>query len=264
MIIDAHVHFFPDKIAARAVDKLVQVSGLTPCTDGTLAGAAARMEASGVSRAVLLSIATAPKQQEDINKNAVSLLKDKRFIPLGSVHCLSPSWREQLVMLKESGVKGIKLHPDYQGFMINDRAWFPVYESCQDLGLVIVFHAGWDCYSPQLIHARPKASAEVAQAFPRLKMVLAHMGGLKLEDEVLAFLAGRSNVYFDTAMGGTYMNREKVRRIIDLHPAENILFGSDCPWEDPVKTLDFVDSLGLGREARERVLAGNAIRLYGL
>ena len=167
-------------------------------------------------------------------------------------------------MLKESGVRGIKLHPDYQGFMINDRAWFPVYESCQDLGLVIVFHAGWDCYSPQLIHARPKASAEVAQAFPRLKMVLAHMGGLKLEDEVLAFLAGRANVYFDTAMGGTYMNREKVRRIIDLHPAENILFGSDCPWEDPVKTLDFVDSMGLGREARERVLAGNAIRLYGL
>ena len=99
MIIDAHVHFFPDKIAARAVDKLVSVSGLTPCTDGTLAGAAARMEASGVSRAVLLSIATAPKQQEDINKNAVSLLKDKRFIPIGSVHCLSPSWREQLVML---------------------------------------------------------------------------------------------------------------------------------------------------------------------
>ena len=61
---------------------------------------------------------------------------------------------------------------------------------------MIVFHAGWDCYSPQLIHARPKASAEVAQAFPRLKMVLAHMGGLKLEDEVLAFFGGALKCIF--------------------------------------------------------------------
>ena len=264
MIIDSHVHIFPEKIAHKAIQKLAGISGLTPCTDGTLSDTAARMASSGVDRAVLLSIATSPSQEESINNAAVQNSADERFIPLGSVHYLSDKWEKQLEFLRDNGIRGIKLHPDYQGFMIDDRALFPIYEKCADMGMFIVFHAGWDCYSPQLIHAAPRASAAVARAFPGLKMVLAHMGGLRMPDEVLAHLVGLKNVYFDTAMAETYMDRETVCRIIKQHPAENVLFGSDCPWEDPARTLDFVDSLGLSADVRALVFAGNILRLTGM
>ena len=129
------------------------------------------------------------------------------------------------------------------------------------MGIFIVFHAGWDCYSPDLVHASPKASAEVAKRFPRLKMVLAHMGGLLMEDEVLKNLVGLENVYFDTAMMATYSSPDKAVEIIKRHKHQRIFFGSDCPWENPADTLELLDGLGLSSCQKEDILAGNLLGL---
>lgn len=259
MIIDTHVHIFPDKIAKRALDKMSGVSGIIPATEGTASSTLALMAARGVDKAMLLSIATSPKQQSNINQQAVQLNLDPHFIALGSVHFLAEDWSEQLEYLKENGVKGIKLHPDYQDFMINDERLFPIYAQCAHLGLFICFHAGWDCYSPELIHAHPKASCEVAMRFPKLRMVLAHMGGLKLEDAVLSHLIGLKNVFFDTAMAATHMDREKVLRILHTHGVQKVFFGSDCPWEDPASTLEFIYTLGLTAGETSAILSENIL-----
>ena len=42
MIIDFHQHFYPDALAPRVLAQLSRASGLTPLTDGTLAGTAAK------------------------------------------------------------------------------------------------------------------------------------------------------------------------------------------------------------------------------
>lgn len=262
MIIDAHVHIFPEKIAHAAVEKLAGISGIAPCTDGTLAGTRELMKKSGIDRAVLLNIATKPTQLHGVNTSAIEINRDKELYPLGSIHYAAPDWREYLIMLKEAGIRGIKLHPDYQGFMIYSPQLKDIYAACQEMDIFIVFHAGWDCYSPELVHATPSASALVAREFPRLKMVLAHMGALRMEDEVLKHLVGLDNVYFDTAMAATYMDREKVKMIIDKHGYERIFFGSDCPWEDPVDTLNFIDGLGLKGHQREAILSQNVLELF--
>ena len=261
MIIDAHVHIFPEKIAEKAVGKLADISGITPCTNGTVGSTREIMQKRGIDKAVLLNIATKPSQQASITASAAELNKRDEFIPLGSVHFQAEDWKQELIRIKEAGLVGVKLHPDYQGFMINDPKMWDIYATCADLGLFIVFHAGWDCYSPDLVHAAPKASAEVAAAFPGLKMVLAHMGGLRMEDQVLAHLAGLKNVYFDTAMAATYTHKDKAKQIINKHGIQRIFFGSDCPWEDPALTLDFVDSLGLTSDERQALLAGNILQL---
>ena len=263
MIIDAHVHTFPDKIARAAVDKLAKISGITPCTDGTLASTGELMRKKGIDKALLLNIATKPSQQNSINTCAIELNKSKEFFSVGSIHFDAPDWQDELIRLKESGIKGVKLHPDYQGFMIDHPQMYEIYSACQDMGLFIVFHAGWDCYSPNLVHASPKASAWVAKRFPRLKMVLAHMGALRMEDEVLIHLAGLDNVYFDTAMMATYLKADKAAEIIKRHGHTKIFFGSDCPWENPADTLDMIDRLGLSSDQKEDILSGNILEFLG-
>jgi len=162
-------------------------------------------------------------------------------------------------------LKGIKLHPDYQDFFIDEERLYPIYEACSELELPIVFHAGWDCYSPDVIHAVPAASAKVAADFPKLKMVLAHFGGLRLWDDVETFLTGLENVYFDTAMAATYMQDPGIAmRIINKHPIENIFMGSDCPWEAPDRSAAFVESLPISDDRKEKILGQNAALFYGI
>lgn len=261
-VIDAHVHTFPDKIAAGAVSKLERISGITPATDGTVADTLARMDECGIDRAFLLNIATVPKQQTTINNCARELnaARGDRFCAFGSIHFQSEDALAELDRVRELGLPGIKLHPDYQGFCIDDERLFPIYEKCAELGLPVVFHAGWDCYSPELIHAPPAASRRVLDTFPRLRMVLAHFGGLRLWDDVEKQLVGR-NVWFDTAMCASYADPAQLRRMILAHDPDRILLGSDCPWENPARSVEWILSLELPEELTEKILSKNARRL---
>ena len=264
--IDFHTHIFPDKVAPKAIGKLVQTSGITPFTDGTLSDTMAKMELCGVDRFVCLNIATSPGQEPTINRVASEVTKQHpgKILSLGSIHPRYEHWESELERIASLDLPGIKLHPDYQGFMIDDESVFPIYEICARLGLFIVFHAGWDCYSPDFIHATPEASAKVAEAFPRLKMVLAHFGGLRRWEEVDQYLIGRENVYFDTAMCATDgLDRQFIAKMLACHPAENVFMGSDCPWEDPRKSIFYIDSLPISDDRKEKIYSGNALRFLG-
>lgn len=262
-VIDAHVHTFPDKIAPKAVGKLQRISGITPATDGTQSDTKRVMAESRVDHSILLNIATSPGQEATINACAVKTCEEKAFTALGSVHFLSEDVESILKEAKAAGLVGIKLHPDYQGFMIDDPRVFPVYEVCASLDLPVVFHAGWDCYSPDLIHATPDRSAAVMKAFPKLKMVLAHFGGMKCWDAVEEYLIGK-NVWLDTAMCASYADPVKMRRMMLKHNPQQILFGSDCPWENPAESISFLCNMDLPAHMVRSILSENTINLYGL
>ncbi|MFR1517907.1 MAG: amidohydrolase family protein [Clostridia bacterium] len=266
MIIDAHVHTFPDAIAGKALHKLEVISGLTRVTDGTVSGTAEFMKEQKIDKFINLNIATAPGQQHTINTTAAENNKQySDMISLGSVHPENPEAVRELYRIKALGIKGIKLHPDYQEFFIDEKRLYPIYEACSLLELPIVFHAGWDCYSPDVVHAVPAASAKVAADFPKLKMVLAHFGGLHLWEDVETYLTGMENVYFDTAMAATYMQSSATAmKLLNRHPIENIFLGSDCPWELPCRSIAFVESLPISDDRKEKILGGNAAAFYGL
>lgn len=259
---DAHVHTFPEKIAAKAVGKLAHISGITPYTDGTLQQTKIKMAECGVDHAVLLNIATAPGQEQTINRCAAESNSQHGLTALGSVHFLSDDPVNEVHRIKTLGLAGVKLHPDYQDFIIDDERLFPIYEACAQEGLPIVFHAGWDCYSPNLVHAPPERSAHVAEIFPSLKIVLAHFGGLKQWDEVERYLIGK-NVWFDTAMCATYADKEQIRRMILSHDPTKIMLGSDCPWENPRISISWLSSLHLPQQLLRDILFYNAQALFG-
>lgn len=264
-IIDAHVHTFPDAVAEKAVGKLARLSQITPYTNGTLKDTREKLEACGIGRAVLLNIATSPRQQNSINHSAAEINQSspQRWTALGSVHFQAEDALAQLEQIHAAHIPGIKLHPDYQGFRIDDPRLFPIYEKCAELGLVLVFHAGWDCYSPSLIHAPPRASRRVIDAFPSLKIVLAHFGGLKQWEEAERWLIGQ-NVWLDTALCASYADQKEINRLILRHPADRVLLGSDCPWENPARSAAWILEMDLPEDHKRAILSQNAQALYGI
>lgn len=264
--IDFHVHTFPDKIAEKAVTKLAGISGITPCTDGTVKKTLSVLSKAGVTLGVSLNIATSPAQQRSINDHAAYLngAVGDRLLSFGSVHPDAEDAVDELSRIRSLGIRGIKLHPDYQGFMVDDEKLFPIYARCAELGLPVVLHAGWDCYSPDKVHNPPERAAEVAELFPDLTIILAHLGGLRRWDGVLEHLCGRKNIFFDTAIAASECPKETAKILLKNHPHDRFLLGSDCPWEHPADSIRYVQALSLSEESLEKVLWKNAANLLGL
>ena len=122
MIIDFHTHIFPDKIAVKTIEHLEKVGGVKAATDGTLKGLLTSMEQCGVDLSVILPVATKPTQFENIQSFAKSVNEQYagRLISFGGIHPDCEDYKKELDTIKAMGLIGIKLHPDYQGVMIDD------------------------------------------------------------------------------------------------------------------------------------------------
>lgn len=263
MLIDFHTHAFPDKLAKGTLEFLSEKSGgLKPVADGTIAGIKAKMREWSVDKSVLLSIATNARQQTNVNNFAIAQ-NGNGIIAFGSAHPDSPEAISEIERVAAAGLKGIKFHPEYQGFAIDEKKAYPLYERCCELGLVMVFHAGRDLGFPDSLAASPRAVAKVLADFPTAKMVMAHMGGCMLWDEVEDTVAGKGG-YLDTSFTAGYLPREQGERIIRKHGVENILFGSDNPWASPAETARYIDSMRLTDGEKDRIFSGNAMHLLGL
>lgn len=157
MIIDMHTHCFPDPLAKKAMPMLAMRSGNPyPAFGGTASGLRESVISGGADRAAVLNIATNAHQQTKVNDFAISLLSDDVLVPFGSVHFESPDALNELDRLHDAGIKGIKLHPDYQGFFADDERMFPIYEKIGSLGMITVFHAGVDIGVPDPVHCTPQ------------------------------------------------------------------------------------------------------------
>ena len=263
MLIDFHTHAFPERIAARAVEKLAQASGgLMPQTDGTAASLKAEMAADGVDIAVVQNIATNPAQQRKVNDFAMELDRDDCLVAFGSVHPDAPDALEELERIAAAGLKGVKLHPEYQQFYADDEKMKPIYRKISDLGLITLFHAGHDYGFPPPYHAMPEHLLRALRWFDS-PVVAAHWGGMGCGPEVLEKLCGE-DIYFDLAFGYSAMARATAQAILDRHGPHRLLFGSDMPWHRPSWELRLLDTLDISPGDREKIRSGNARALLRL
>jgi len=262
-IIDFHTHIFPDDLAERAISSLIASSPeVINHTDGTLRGLLESMGKSGIKHSVVLPVATKPSQVPVINQNCLRL-RSKRITAFGALHPQTPNVEQEITFLKENNIPGIKFHPEYQNFYVDDKALFPVYEQLSAAGLIVVFHAGKDPGPFTCDHALPCSLKTVHKNFPSLRIVAAHMGGWKLWDEVEQHLCGLP-VFLDTSAVSDYISEEQFKRIINKHGAENILFGTDSPWFDQYQMIKWIDSLDLGNSIKSRIFYENGRKLLTL
>ncbi len=265
MVIDFHTHIFPEKIAAKTIEQLEKRAGIKAATDGTLQGLLASMERCGVDLSVILPVATKPSQFESIQSFAKSVNEQYsgRLISFGGIHPDCEDYKKELDTIHTMGFKGIKLHPDYQGVMIDDIRYMRIIEYASELGLIILTHAGTDIGLPEPVHCPPEKMRKVLDTIKPEKMVLAHYGGWGLWEDVYEYLAGE-NVWLDTAFLFDYITEEQFYKILEKHGYRKILFATDSPWSDMAKGIDWINKLSLPQQIKEDILSGNAKRLLGL
>lgn len=262
MIIDFHTHMFPDALAAKTIPYLAQKSGYINMTDGTLDGTIESMDQNGIDKSVVCNIATNAHQTEKVNAFAIEIDKNDRIISFGSVHpdC---DYEYYLDILKDNGIKGIKLHPDYQDFFIDDAKMSKIYEAILKRGFVLIFHTGVDDGFGEPVHASPERIKRVMPMFRGEKVVLAHMGGFKLWDKVCKFLAGE-DVYLDTSCSAGFMTREMFEKMVLAHGVDKILFATDTPWTKPADGIEEINALNISDAEKKNIFSGNAQKLLGL
>jgi len=258
-VIDFHTHVFPDDLAPKVIDKLI---GDAPTgknfTDGTASGLRDSLKTNGITKAVILPIATKKEQVPTINAFQSSL-QCTSFIPFGAIHPETENIEEAVSALISSGIKGIKLHPEFQDFYIDAPRYFPLYEALVAAEIRIVFHAGKDPGPFSCDHGLPAGFKNVRKNFPKLKMVAAHMGGWQLWEESYQELCGES-LYFDTSAIYGLIDRQLFMRMVKKHGSDFILFGSDSPWFDQGEAFRWIASLPLSDIQKEKIFHLNAER----
>lgn len=266
LIVDSHVHYFPDSIAERTVGLLSEEGGVKPYGDGTLASLKRFMDEDGVGLSVNLPVATRYDQVVGINRSMIAANKTERsVICFGTMHPdfhIVGNVREELQFLAANGVRGIKMHPEYQNFYPDDDRLTAIYEACADFNLMIYFHAGADLAFRDT-HGTPQRFAQVPQVSGDLKVILAHMGGFRMWDDVETYVMGLHEVYLDTSFCGE-MADWQMKEIIYGHGAYKILFGSDFPWERPANVWKKLQGLNLGAMFDSMIAHGNILRLLGI
>ncbi|MBQ9985736.1 MAG: amidohydrolase [Oscillospiraceae bacterium] len=263
MLIDFHTHCFPDAIAGKAIPKLSHAAGgLIPGTDGTADGLRESMKRNGVDISVIMNIATNAHQQKSVNDFAAKLNNRQDLFAFGSVFPFAEDALSELERICELGLSGVKLHPDYQGFSVDDPRVFPIYRKISELGLITLFHAGVDYGFKPPYGATPEKMAIALREFSS-PVIAAHWGGVDSGESVIANLCGK-DIYFDISFGYGTMPKYIAETIIEKHGADKLLFGSDTPWHTPAMELRLLESLGLDEVELEKIKSGNAKKLLGI
>lgn len=261
-IIDFHAHAFPDELASRAVDTIN--TNIPPdahaILDGTIGALLTSMDAAGVAVSVICSIATAPKQVNPILQWSLSIESD-RIVPFGSVHPDCADSGGEVIGLAAAGLRGVKLHPLYQGFAADDVRVWPLYAAVEESRMVLLMHAGRDiAFPPDDDRAAPARIVRVHEAFPGIPLVAAHLGGWRMWDEVADVLAG-TPVYLETSFSIGFSDDPAIERVLDRHPVERIVFGTDTPWRDQARAIADVRAAFPDEADQRLVLHDNAARL---
>ncbi len=262
MIIDFHTHCFPEDMAYKVVPVLADMAGIKPCLTGTIDELKESMVKAGIDCCVLQNIATRPQQTKTINSWAAQV-QDDMIISFGSLHPDYTDWEEELERIEGLGIKGLKFHPDYQKFVIDDEKMYKIYEKIFSLDLIILFHAGLDIGLEPPYHCTPDRLLKVINLFPEGKIIAAHMGSYAYWKQVEELLAGK-NIFFDTSYSYNDLGKEKMSRLIELHGADKVIFGTDSPWTDQSKELQNFNSLDLTPEEKHKILGDNALKLLNL
>ncbi len=265
MVIDFHTHCFPDKIAEAAVGKLSDASGgLMPHTDGTLDGLRRLLHSQGVDRFVVNNIATNAKQMQKVNDFAIAINGGEKgdVISFGSVFPDAPDVFEELERIAAAGLKGVKLHPDYQGFFVDDEKMKPIYKKIASLGLIATFHAGLDLAYREPFKNTPDRMKKALGWFDGGTVVNAHWGGSAMAPQVIKELCGLP-IYFDVSFGYSVITRPDAEAIIEKHGIDKLLFGTDAPWHTPDIERRLINTLGLSEAEKEKLYSGNALRILG-
>jgi predicted TIM-barrel fold metal-dependent hydrolase len=257
-IIDVHTHAWPDSVAEKAVTSLMRLGTLTAHYDGSIAGLLAEMDRCGVSASIVQPVATKASQVAGINDWAAAIASE-RIIPFGAMHPDLEDAEGEIARMAALGLRGMKLHPEHQAFAPDEPRLAPIYEAAVAHNMTVFFHAGHDELH-ETVRGTPESFATVLDAFPGMRVVLAHLGGYRVWSQVAELLVGR-DVYLDTAYTLGHLPDDEFADIVRTHGSDRILFGSDGPWTDAAAEIAWLNRFPFESHELEAILGANAEKL---
>lgn len=269
MIVDFHAHAFPDALAERSIAFLSAQANVPAFSDGTTRGLAEAASRVKADYALVLPVQTKTSQFRSINAFASRVNQGEfdacgvKLLSFGGIHPDDDDVAGELRAIKEMGLKGVKLHPDYQGTYIDDPKYMRLIEIAAKEGLLVSVHAGLDYGFQDCTHCTPARARKMLHETGAENVILAHMGGFAMWEEVYDLLVGEK-VYFDTGVVARYMDKRLAADIIRAHGADRVLFATDSPWATYEESVEFVSSLEITEGQKNMIFGENAARLLGL
>ena len=261
-IIDAHCHVYPDKIAAKAVEGIGKFYDLSMYYDGRYSTLIDFGGKIGVKHYVIFSVATTPHQVHSINTFIADTVRESGGLMtgLGALHPDSETVEEDIEEIISLGLKGVKMHPDFQKFCIDDKKCYKIYEMCQKHNLPVLLHTGDSRYD----YSNPQRMKKVLDDFPELIVIGAHFGGWSCWKEAVETLSGYKNFYVDCSSSFDWLTPEESREITRAYGADHVLFATDFPmWNHKTEYERFMQ-MNLTDEENRLILSENAVRLFGI
>ena len=284
MIIDSHTHIFSSKIVAGVSARSAMVeklnlhaefaagrTNITSLRDDCLS--------SGIEACLILPTADAASVKK-INTAFIEFAAGTNFLfTAGTLHPFYGENMNELSRLHQHGVRAIKLCSFSQGFSLSARETqdlFKIIESAniQNNGRTFVildtFYLAHEFFgTPERHTTTPGLLGDIVRSYPGIDFVAAHMGGLTAPpEEIFTQLVPSGNLFLDTSNAAHTLSEKDFLRLLEIHGAEHIIFGTDWPWFDHREELAVIDRLldkaGFNREEKEKVFHGNIAGLLGI
>lgn len=238
MKIDCHTHAYPVEVADKLIPRMKEVYGVEPACAATVQGLEKSMSESGIDHCLLLTVANRPEHVISTNDWAAQIQDEKENINcFGSIHPDHEHAAEELERIHGQGIRGIKLQPNAQGFYPDAKKMYPIYEKLSKIGMIAVFHVGQEAQPIDELYAHPSRIRAVLESFPKITVLLAHLGGYGVHDYIDDVL-GFDKVWYDTAFIPGNIEDQKFRELVSFIGKDQVVFGSDFPWADPAESVE--------------------------
>jgi uncharacterized protein len=255
MIVDVHTHAPRHRTPPPQIESKLsglwrpdQTTSTAHTWDDYIAGVAP------VDRAIVFNIAADPREPvpedgqliyrtPEVNDDTAAIVRayPEKLIGFLTVHPHDPNALDELDRcVNDLGMRGIKFGPNYQHFHpLSDEA-YRIFRRAEELGLPILFHTGTSPVQfAELDYAHPRHIDTVAMAFPKMRMILAHMSH-PWQIECFIVIRKHPNVFADISANfyRPWSCYNAFRHATEWGVLHQLLFGSDFPIATPQETLD--------------------------
>ena len=301
LIIDCHIHTYPTAEMSNRDAKILGFvdKGLVGKFSGAIDDTLAAMKRDGVSKAIMANWLPISRMKDvaltklpfgltdyetpvrEIEQTLVARLQRRNLwtceaaqgrhelVPFISVDTImnAGQMREEIRdKVRNHGARGIKLQFAGQRMFPHDRRLWLAYETAQELDTVILCHSGVS-EGDSAQYAEPKYFAEVLCHFPRLRLVLAHIGA-EFYDQAKALARAYPQIDFDCSdilCAAIFpLTDAELVSLFRAVGTDRVVLGTDFPFYDRKPLLERLLGLDLSEQEKRQILGENALRIYRL
>ena len=261
-VINAHCHIYPEKIASKAVEGIRDFYDLDMSLNGMLDDLIKDGSKVGVTHYLIHSVATTPKQVKTINEFIAESVNTRPdlFTGFGTLHPDSDDIQGDFDYLIDLGLKGVKLHPDFQLFAMNEERAFKIGEIVSEANVPMLVHCGDFRYN----YSNPKHIKSFLEKFPEITFIGAHFAGWSMWEEATRHLSGYENLYVDLSSSLYALSPETAKDLIHAYGSDKVLWGTDYPMWESVSEMEYFNKIDLTDKERQQILYDNAAKLLKL